>query len=223
LGAERRTSLFEPRPNAVRPFSEVVCAPEPGPRPVRRSESRLSQTTAEVFERAKEEGHREGFQQGYAEGFHRGMTDAESRVEELYGEAIEDFRGALTGFVARARSAVDAWRSESEERVAGIVMDIVRRTLCEELALSRESVVSIVRSAIQEVVHGGEVVVRVNPLDVGTVLGKRDEILAACSNIRGLEVVGDLAVECGCRIETLGGVVDAEAGTFLERLEESAA
>jgi flagellar biosynthesis/type III secretory pathway protein FliH len=151
------------------------------------------------------------------------MTDAESRVQELYGEAIDEFRGALTGFVARAQSAVDAWRADAEKRVASVVMEVVRRAICEELALSRESIVKIVSQAMDEVVHGGDVVVRVNPLDAGILLGKREEILAACSNIRGLEVVTDLAIESGCRIETTGGVIDAEIATYLERIEEAAA
>lgn len=215
--------MYKARPKTVRPFTQVISAPEPVHRAVRKSESKLSKTTAELHEKARQEGHQEGLQRGYAEGFHRGMTDAEGRVQELYGEAIDEFRGALIGFVARAQSAVDGWRTDAEQRVAGVVMEIVRRAIGEELALSRESIVSIVSQAMDEVVHGGEVIVRVNPLDAGILLGKREEILAACSNIRGLEVVTDLAVESGCRIETSGGVIDAEVTTFLDRIEEAAA
>jgi flagellar biosynthesis/type III secretory pathway protein FliH len=151
------------------------------------------------------------------------MTDVEARVEAMYGEAVEEFRGALIGFVARAQSAVEAWKADSERRVAGIVMEIARRALAQELSMSRESVLSLVKEALKEVVHGGEVVVRINPLDAGILLGKKDEILAACSTVRGIEIATDLGIEYGCRIETTGGVIDAEVGTYLDRLEEAAA
>ena len=148
---------------------------------------------------------------------------AKQEFEEAHGLELQSFRDALTQFVARVENAIDDWYLRSEDRLSDLAIKIAREAICEELKLSRDSVVSITRQALQEVRHGTELRIKVNPLDVSILESRRTELLTALSGIRKLEVAPDLKMTAGCEIETDGGLVDASVDTYLLRLELEAA
>ncbi len=176
-----------------------------------------------IYDKAMAEGHAEGFEAGRAEGAALGLAEAKAAFEEEHAGAIQEFRAALEGVVARVEGAIEEWYKKTEESISDLAIEVARRALCREMETSRECVLDITRAALTEVRHGTEVRIRVNPFDVGLVDARRDEILAAVSGIRKLEVVGDAKILSGCEIETDGGVIDARIENYMARLAQEAA
>jgi len=171
-------------------------------------------------DRAKEEGFAEGYADGKADGYRNGYADGTQRASEDFeaqnSAVIVEFE--LEDVVASTGYAVERWYQEAEQRLAALAMEIARRALCKELETSQESVMTIVKEALEEVTHGSKVRIRVNPFGAGIIEARREEVLASLSHIRNLEVVADASIEGGCVIESDGGVVDARIDTFLARI-----
>lgn len=206
------------------PFRDTLSSIDPALKPAHRSSSERMQSGLNLmFEKAKAEGFAagrlEGFQVGHEDGVAKGLAD----FEEAHQQAIHEFRQSLEDFVAGITPSLDAWYQRAEERLSTLAVEIARRALCQELSLSRESIVEITKQALQEVRHGTEVRVRVSPIDSSVLESRKAEILEAVSNIRQLIIVPDLKIVSGCEVDTDGGVIDARVESYLARLEEEAA
>lgn len=176
-----------------------------------------------MFENAKVEGFEAGVIEGREVGRQEGLELARFEFEQAHHAEIQKFHLALEAFVDRAQASIDDWYCQAEEGLTSLAIEIARRALCEELQTSRDSVLSITRQALEEVRHGTDVRVRVNPMDASILESRRADILSSISDIRGLEVVPDLHVAAGCQIETDGGVIDARVHSYLARLAQEAA
>lgn len=184
-----------------------------------------------VFEEARGEGYELGRLQGYKDGYVSGLEDghdeglAKARAEQdavtaMKQAELNKFAGEMEAFAARVDNAIRVWTEAAEERLAGLAVEIASRALTSELSQSRESILAIVKSALHEAEHARQVRIRVNPMDVATVESHQQEITAAISHIKGLEVVADNSIEAGCCIESESGLVDARVESYLARLAD---
>lgn len=205
-------------------FSDTLGILDPALKPAHRSSSeRMRSGLNAMFEKAKAEGFAAGRLEGFQAGHEDGLAQGLREFEQAHQTEIENFRKALVDFVATITPSLDAWYEKAEERLSTLAVEIARRALCQELSVSRDSIIEITRQALQEVRHGTEVRVRVNPIDCSVLEARKTEILESVSSIRELVIVPDLKVVSGCEIETDGGVIDATPESYLARLEEEAA
>ncbi len=185
----------------------------------------VARTAATVREEARVAGYSDGFtagsKEGYRVGHENGTREALAEVERQTREATDAFVAALQEFVDGTQFAVKRWGEEAEKALAGLAIEIARRALAQELQMSQESVVTIAREAMAEVTHGMRVRVRVNPFGAAALEARREELLAALTNVRDLEVVQDTTIQGGCVVESDGGVVDARVEAYLARLAKS--
>ncbi len=189
----------------------------------RAQSSRLHIGLKAITEEAYKKGLDEGFDVGYQDGLAKGEAIGLARFEAAHSEAFQEFRDALEAFVSRIEVAIDDWYMRAEDEVAALTVQIAERAICRELEQSRESVYEIVKEALECLRVGAEVRVRLNPLDVSVLYGRREQLIAEVANVRSIEIVPDLKIESGCEIETTGGVIDGRISTFLNRLQERAA
>lgn len=176
-----------------------------------------------LYEKAKADGYEAGIIEGREQGRQEGLQKAQQEFQEAHRSEIQKFHLALEAFVDRARSSVDAWYSDAEESLTTLAIEIARRALCQELEQSRDSVLAITKQALEEIRHGTDVRIRVNPVDASILESHREEILASACDVRGLEVVPDLHIASGCEIETDAGVIDARIQSYLARIALEAA
>lgn len=185
--------------------------------------SKLQAGMQAMYEKSKAEGYQAGLIEGREIGRIEGTAQAEVDFQEAHRAEIQKFHLALEAFVDRAQASVADWYAAAEESLTSLAIEISRRALCQELDQSRESVLAITKKALEEVRHGTDVRIRVNPMDASILESHREEILSSVSDVRGLEVVPDLHVASGCQIETDGGVIDARIQSYLARIAQEAA
>ena len=176
-----------------------------------------------MYSKAKNDGYQAGFEEGLKFGLEEGTQRGQAEFEAAHRSEIQKFHFALESFVDRANTSIEDWYEKTELQLTTLAIEIAKRALCDHLELDRQSVLAITKEALQEVRHGSEVRVRVNPFDVGILESHKDEILSTMSNIRNLQFDADSRILGGCEIETDGGVVDARIMTFLSRLAQEAA
>ena len=188
------------------------------PREVREIEQMREQAKAQGYREGSELGRSQGMAQGYEQGKNLGREDAKREFDSQHAMLIHQFADGLQSFLQKAEEELHAFLDRAESELAGLAVEIAQRALAQELALGQESVAAIAKESLAEVTQGAVVRIRANPLGVGVLEARREELLAALANLRGLEVVSDPAIQGGCVIEYEGGVVDARVESYLSRI-----
>ena len=194
---------------------------------IRRVSGRARTELAELREQAREQGKSEGYmvgfgdgqQAGYRDGYAKGRVEAREEHSAQLAQEFEATRSALERIVREAEISVKQWAETAEAELTDSVTDIAREALAEELSLSRDSILAIVRRALNEVIGGTEVQLHVNPVDMGLVEARLNDLLQATGSIQGLVVRPNRSIEAGCRLETQAGIIDATAEGYLERID----
>ncbi len=194
---------------------------------IRRVSGKARTELAELREQAREQGKTEGYmvgfgdgqQSGYRDGYAKGRVEAREEHSAQLAQEFESVRNALERIVREAEVAVKQWAETAESQLTESVTDIAREALAEELSLSRDSILAIVRRALNEVIGGTEVQLHVNPMDMGLVEARLNDLLQATGSVQGLVVRPNRNIEAGCRLETQAGIIDATVEGYLERIE----
>ena len=163
-------------------------------------------------------GYDEGHQHGHAKGHDLGYGEAKLEFETEHAGVLDNLQTSLVALLADFQKARDNWFIEAERRHAELAYEVARRALASELAIGRESVLAIAKEVLTDARAGISVQVRVNPKDVSILEAHKAELLAALTNIRGLEVMSDQSVGAGVIIDSNEGLVDARVESYLERI-----
>lgn len=180
---------------------------------ISRPEREVIKKKEDIFAKAYSEGYQRGFEQGRTEGSEAGnqiavqMTTTAAQASRK--AELEAFVGSLQKVLSSTDEAMIEWYRLAEEEIGPIVAEIARKVVLEELKISRESVLSIVKDAMSEITHASKARIRVNPLDTDLMRSFKDEIQACAQSVKGIEIVEDSTIIGGCLIETEGGLVDA--------------
>jgi flagellar biosynthesis/type III secretory pathway protein FliH len=171
--------------------------------------------------RIREAAKKEGFDKGYTAGLIVGAEEAKATAQAQYSREIAQFCQDLDRAGESVREAVNQWVEETEEGLADVAMDLVRRLLHHELSVSRESALVWAREAVACVVNSERIRIRVNPFDTAILEAHKAEIMESAAAVRKVEVVADGSILAGCIVEADGGIVDARAEAALERMQEA--
>lgn len=175
------------------------------------------------------DGHQEGIENGYAEGQQLARQEADAYLAEQRALIDEERRAAVADVKKGAEQLADSvheavrqWRQEAVQAHALLALEIAHRAIGRELKMTRESVLEIARSAMDELHQGAEFRLLVNPIDVGFLEEHRQDITEVLTHVRGLEVVADRSIIGGCIVESHGGTIDARIEAYLMRMAEHA-
>jgi len=147
-------------------------------------------------ERIREEQARLGWEEGYKKGY-----------EE-----------ALAG-LARVEAETAAVFSDIEPKVIQLSMKVAEKIIGSEMATRPDAIAAIVAQALKTVRHQREVIVRVNPAQVGALETHKKTLLGVLSRAKDVSIRGDPALrQGGCVIETELGILDADLTTQMEIL-----
>lgn len=173
----------------------------------------------EIKRVAQDEGFRQGYTDGLMSGTERGTVEGrrEGLEQALLEERkkLEEFSRGLAEVVASVDPAVERWKEALESQVTDMAMNAVRALLAAELAIGRPEAMGIVREALGHAEGALKATIRLSPPDRAALAERKDEILAACTGLRNVELVDDASIIGGCIIETENGVVDATMNTRL--------
>lgn len=181
------------------------------------------------FNKAYEDGHLAGYAEGHAQGEAKGMeagyavgvAQAHAELDATHAEMIAAFAQDMQAMVTKTQADIAAWYVEAEARLAKLGIEIAQRAISHELLIHPEAVVEIAKDVLREVTNGTSVRLRVNPVQTAVLDSRKDDIIAAISHIRDLEIVGDPSIHNGCVAEGESGVVDGRIETYFGRLAET--
>jgi flagellar assembly protein FliH len=148
---------------------------------------------------------------GYADGLERARAETESEQEQAR-TTLDRAQMALRDAATRAASAFELERRRLECGAVELAFALTKAILARELELSRSPGEEAITRAIGESPPGSQLIIRMNPVDVGTI---GDEIVSDAA----MKVVADAAVGAGgCLLEVGTTVVDARIEAALERI-----
>lgn len=166
------------------------------------------QARIQELERELEQRPRKAYQQGFTEGQTAGAQQAAARLEPAMAKLAESLKDLAA---VRRR-----YLQEAEMDALKLALAVARRVLHRELTVDPESILGVVKAAIDRVDARDLHRVRVNPDDL-PILQKH---LAAAGLPARLEVVADPALERGgVLVETARGTLDASIGSQLKEIE----
>lgn len=197
-------------------LSEVVV-------PIRAKNSKLS-AIDQVKEAARQTGYNdgysagseEGFALGKAEGFEAGRAEALAQFNAAHSAQLQSLASDLQQVQANLQSTIQEWFQASEAEMERIAVKVAEKLVGAQLTLDRSFIKESVVSALAQVTEASRVRIRINPLDSATLAGCREELLASCAGLTGVEIAADSSITAGCMIETDRGVIDATLDTRLQ-------
>jgi flagellar assembly protein FliH len=155
--------------------------------------------------KAEEEGRETGREAGYAEG----KAEVERLIDRTHTvlERVQDKRTEIL--------------TETERQVIDLVLLMTRKVVKAISESQRDVVISNVGQALRKVRARGNILIRVNLLDVKLTTEHIKDFIQIVEGAKGIQVVEDSTVDPGgCVIETDFGEIDARISSQLAELED---
>lgn len=157
---------------------------------------------------------KEAYEAGYRRGYAAALEQAQAEAERLRAEAA-----ALLAEARRLREEIIA---ASEPEVVDLALAVAARVVHRQLQVEPETVVSVVRAALQRLCLRRQLVVFVNPHDLEIVRSHRESLQQEVGEEATLYFLADPAIAPGgCRVESEGGQVDTTIDGQLQRLRQA--
>lgn len=163
----------------------------------------------------REEARQQGYQDGYAAGQEQGLAEGRTRAEAEMEAAVKQTMKVLTAAVHERSQIVAASRDD----VLKIVRKVAEKVIRAEVRLDPSVVERAIDVSLRLVTERSQVLVRVNPQDVGRAREGVPHFLRYFTPSAVVEVCADPRVAPGgCLVETNAGNVDAQLETQLEEV-----
>ncbi len=164
-----------------------------------------------------QEASERGFAEGHAKGFVEGRREATALVTQQAEDDRAIYRADVEAFVLHVEAERQKAWAAMEPQVIGMVFELAKQVIKQEVEVSQEVALSVVRNALRRATDSASLRVRVSPDDLETVRGSRDDLLTLVDGIRHIEIVADRRVGSGgCVVETGAGNIDARLETQIE-------
>jgi flagellar assembly protein FliH len=162
-----------------------------------------------AFEEERKKAEDEGREAGREEGYAEGKAEVERLIERTHTvlERAQDKRADIL--------------TETEQQVIDLVLLMSRKVIKVISESQRAVVVSNVVQALRKVKARGNILIRVNLLDVKLATEHIKNFIQMVEGAKGIQVVEDSTVDPGgCVIETDFGEIDARISSQLAELED---
>jgi flagellar assembly protein FliH len=165
---------------------------------------RILQSAQEQAEILREQARQSGYQDGQQRAVQEN-ADAAAELERL-NQAVQEER--------------DAFFVRIEPEVVKLSVEVAEKILRRELASSPESVLDIVKSALQQLRDKDSIKLRVNPADLELLKANRQALCESVDGIQHMELIEDRRVDRGgCIAESSNGSLDARTKSQLSEAQ----
>ena len=149
-----------------------------------------------------------------SQGFEQGVSDGRAAASAEMDEMLETMRGLIEMARAERHKIIEG----AEPEIVRLAVAIAERILAQHIAVDRETVIEMTRSAVGRLVSRETVTVRVNPGDIELMREHRDRIMAM-NAIDSMRIIEDQRVDRGgVVLETEAGTIDAKVSTQLREV-----
>ncbi|HHW47989.1 MAG TPA: flagellar biosynthesis protein [Clostridiaceae bacterium] len=169
------------------------------------------------------------------------LKEAEEKANILANEIIENARkagyekGYMEGkkqyesLIKEAEFIRERAKTEYKEILAGIEPDIINlsleianKVLAYEINVDKESILPLVKQAVEKCTNRESVTLKVSPDDYDTVCQNIEKLRTMIEDLGNLQVMKDFSLKSGnFFVETLYGCIDAGIETKLRKIEEA--
>jgi flagellar assembly protein FliH len=147
------------------------------------------------------------------EAFEKGFSQGEKAGREMAERAMEDTMRALERAVVQWDQILEDGKGAMASEVVRLAFAVARKILQREVGLDQGVVTRVVRAALSRARVREDVVVKVNPLDLETLLEARADLLRELEEVRSLRVESDDSIQRG------GALVECSMGELDLRLD----
>lgn len=160
-------------------------------------------------ERAMASAREEGFKEGYAAGYEEGRKAAEAIINEA----------------AQIREFLDSRRNtlyrDAEEEILGLVLEISKKILGEEINNNQNSIILLIKQALEKCAFKNKLSIRVAPEDYEYVRENKAGICRLVEGLSDIDVISDPSLgKGGCIVETPSGEINAGVDVQIRELEK---
>lgn len=153
------------------------------------------------------------------------VEEARLQAEELrqrgYDEGYQEGLGQYTEATAKALRDIEQLKLQLEPEYIALVRACVEKILGQELKLSPDTIVGVVRNALRDATQQREIMVRVHPEDAEALRKNQRRLLDVLARANNIEVREDPSVaRGGCIVVTELGMIDASLERQLKALEK---
>lgn len=164
-------------------------------------------------------------------------TEAEKNtkavLEEAWQKGYDEGNGSAkeqyAGIIQEAEAARESAMEEHDQVLAGmeteiteLVAEVSRTVIGNELATNKDTIIYLVRQALEKCSNKNNLVLKVAPGDYEYLMENRERLNMMVQDTGDMEIRQDLSLEPGaCLVETSFGSVDASAQTRLRKIEEA--
>jgi len=147
------------------------------------------------------------------EAFEKGFSQGEKAGREMAQRAMESAIRALERAVSRWDQILEDSDGNLASEVVRLALAVSRKILQREVGLDQEVVTRVVRAALSRARVREDIVVKVNPLDLETLIEARADLIRELEDVRSIRVEADESVQKG------GALVECAMGELDIRLD----
>jgi flagellar assembly protein FliH len=141
----------------------------------------------------------------------QGLSEGRAAVQAEMDEMLETMRGLLDMARVERHKIIES----AEPEIVRLAVAISERVLNQHVAVDRNTVLEMTKSAIVRLVNRETVTVRVNPADIESMREHREQLMSM-NDIDNLRIIEDQRVDRGgVVIETDAGTIDSKISTQL--------
>lgn len=157
-------------------------------------------------------------QKAYEKGYAQGEKDGFEFGKQKFVMALQN----LTKIIEEIDSSKAALYEKSEEEMIRLVLLVSKKVVECEASLSPEIIKNALRTAMNHVMEGSKVVIRVHPYDFRFIDDVKNDFLKEVSHLQHAEILEDRSIrQGGCLIETEFGDIDATVDGKMAAIEDA--
>jgi type III secretion protein L len=152
---------------------------------------------------------------------HKAQETAEKQRQAGYETGYQEGLAQTTELLMKARLEQEQFLKNANRELMDLAFKIAEKIIGKQLEIDPDTIISIVKQAMQTVRQTKQLTIRVHPDDAKRLRANEEELQEALGRQRFLDVVEDKKVQYGgCIIESEIGTVEAQLNTQLERLKK---
>jgi type III secretion protein L len=153
------------------------------------------------------------------------LRKAREQSEELrksgYDAGYQEGIAQTVELMTKARMEHEQFLKNANRDVMDLAFKVAEKIIGKQLETEPETIISIVKQAMQNVRGSKELTIRVHPDDAKILRSNEEELLETIGRNRIIDIMEDKKVQPGgCIIESEIGTVEAQLQTQLERLKK---
>lgn len=164
-----------------------------------------------------DQSYKKGLTEGFANGEEKGYTKAKSE----YDQQLELFKSKLTILLKDIEKSKKKLILNAEEIILDLTLLMTRKVINAEVAMNPKIILSVIKKTISYIVDNQDLIVRVAPDDLETVIKKQDFWSSIAKRLDNVSIEKDQRIKPGgCIIESSSGIADSRIDVQINELEE---